>query len=90
VHDPIKSTMDHLPPDYTFGVKCKEDLIGVCQLVGNTHAPKPRPTEKDKTKRPPAGVQTHHTDDLDQHKHITPKLSPLEGMDISQRQDSCA
>lgn len=71
--------MAHLPDGHIFGVKCKVDEFNVCQLVGNTYEPKAKYCiEKDKTKRPPAGLQNHHSDDLDQQKHIVPRLHALE------------
>ncbi|KAI8909042.1 hypothetical protein EDD86DRAFT_275961 [Gorgonomyces haynaldii] len=85
VHDPIKDTMAHLPPDHTFGIKAKQDEMGVCELVGNTHQPPCSRERLLEIKKKPAGLQTHHTDDLDQQKHIVPQLTALEDRKLARK-----
>ncbi len=70
--------MAHLPPDYTFGISIPPDEYSVCKLLGYKTPGKPKVMEKDKTKLPAAGLQTHHYDDLDNQKHIVPKLEDIE------------
>ncbi|KAJ3272050.1 hypothetical protein HDV01_006002 [Terramyces sp. JEL0728] len=86
VFDPLKSTLAHLPPDHTFGVKHPIKDIHVSDLLGNV--PKPISTNHVKIpidKRPPAGLTMRHIDDLDLQRHIIPKLAAIEDIKISKK-----
>jgi hypothetical protein len=70
--------MEHLPKGFTFGIKCKQDSLGVCELVGYSKPKNPDPKVTENLKMLPAGRKTHHADDLEQQKHIVPILGRLE------------
>nr|KAJ3417994.1 hypothetical protein HK105_000504 [Polyrhizophydium stewartii] len=82
VHDPIKSTMAHLPESHTFGITFPADEYSVRELLGYTHPLSPSAPQKDKTKLPPAGLPTNHHDDLDQRRHIVPRIRDHEDKTI--------
>eukprot|EP00842_Homolaphlyctis_polyrhiza_P003990 jgi/Hompol1/4592/HPOL_003748-RA len=82
VHDPIKSTIAHLPENHTFGITFPADEYSVRELLGYTHPVSPKPLQKDKTKLPPAGLPTNHMDDLSQARHIVHKIGENEDKSI--------
>ncbi|KAJ3259324.1 hypothetical protein HK103_002522 [Boothiomyces macroporosus] len=82
----LKSTLAHLPPNHTFGVKHPIKDIHVSDLLGNVTKNYTTTYVKiDNDKRPPAGITMKHTDDLDLQRHIVPKLGPLEDSKISKK-----
>ncbi len=76
----MKSTLAHLPPDHTFGIREPEsNSMHVYELMGNSQVHvKSQIKAVPKWKLPSAGLQTYRTDDLDLQKTIIPKLTPLE------------
>ncbi|KAJ8325638.1 hypothetical protein QVD99_002099 [Batrachochytrium dendrobatidis] len=82
VHDPIKSTMEHLPKDYTFGITFPVDEFSVRELLGNSEHTVESAGMKNKTRLPPAGLPTNRHDNLAQPRHIIPKIMPNEDQSI--------
>lgn len=91
VHDPyllfdsrMKSTISHLPATHTFGVACGNDTMGVCELVGNT-PPVRMPAADNIGQHGAAGLRTLRSDDLDQQRHIVPKIRMFEDQKLMRK-----
>ncbi|KAJ1332745.1 hypothetical protein BSLG_008374 [Batrachochytrium salamandrivorans] len=82
VHDPIKSTIAHLPVDHTFGLTIPADKYSACELLGRTHIAYAPGPAIDRHKLPPAGLPTNRHGDLEQPRHIIPKIYPNEDISI--------
>jgi hypothetical protein len=79
----MKDTIAHLAKDHTFGIKDETCNMHVYDLMGSAPQPvKVKQVWKNNAQRPPAGLKTHHSDDLDLQKHIVPILGPKEDQSL--------
>ena len=69
VHDPMKDTISHLSPDYTFGIAIPPDEYAVGHLIGSGKTISKSAIKKRYVPSLPAGIPTRHEYSED-HFHV--------------------